>query len=199
MDERYDEGYRWGFHKLAIQYAKAVHELLRDEDEQLAHFQCLCYCACLALRDHHLRWVLMDSSVRIDDRISLLLDCALMQQPTRLVCSPKVTEVISGLGRLLLQRRQIVYLPNVLACYQEQCWRQYGICRVRAWSMIELTMQQRRLIENCIAERYHLRTRLQCYLMPEMLGGIILEVFDRRIDNSVSSILKRLRLFLDNI
>ena len=217
IDIPYHGASYWRNYSLAHAYATALWQILSsDKNNSREQLQLLGYYTCLALQDNKLRQILINLPRQIVKQTDLLLNCAFdllfadnqaisaTKDAYLLACiqtiqTSRAKQFFCDLLRILIARKQLAYLTNIMECYQTKCWQQYDICLAKVWSADTLITSQINLIKDCIFKRYHMQARLQCYVMPEMLGGIIIELCGRRIDNSFASILQRLQKFVERI
>lgn len=192
---------RWESHwRLATCYAKTLYELVMHSSDQQIQLQIVGYGLCLALKDQDLNRLLGNPAVDVRERATLWMDCALMltskfRLPDQPPMALRIIKMLSNLSEILIKRRLCYILPNIISHYQAICFGQHRICRVKVWSAAELKKEQSGMLKDYLSECYHLHARLQIYIEPKILGGLIIEIFNRRIDNSLLSILQRLQKF----
>ncbi len=216
VDGEYSAGYSWHYQKTAKTVAIALHRLLRNPDWQIT-FQRYGYQMYRSSQQPLLRQQLCDPAIALDQRAHCWLAYSLelgqqspqQKQPQQKqmsleqMSSPLATpltavcgldyQLLFALAKLLLQHHQLHHLANILEVYQQRCWQEHRIIRVRVWSASSLSPQQCAAIQKTIQQRYGKCVRLQCYLQPKLLGGLIVELGHRCVDNSWTALLQRLK------
>lgn len=98
-----------------------------------------------------------------------------------------------NLARLLIERRRTTLAPEILAAYDELADRASGVLRAEVVTAVPVDAQLERRISNELSERFGQSVRPTLRQDPEILGGLVIRVGDRVIDDSIRTHLQQLQ------
>jgi F-type H+-transporting ATPase subunit delta len=78
-------------------------------------------------------------------------------------------------------------------CYAEELEKARNIIEVSVTTAIELTDEQRERLSGAVEKITGMRARLDEKQNPDLLGGLVLQVGDRKIDSSVATELEQMK------
>jgi F-type H+-transporting ATPase subunit delta len=101
-----------------------------------------------------------------------------------------------NLGRLLIERRRVGIAGEVLAHYDTLVDRASGVVRAEVLAAIPVDDELRQTIERTLKERLGGTVRTMVAQDPSIIGGLVIRVGDRVIDDSVRTHLQQLQAAL---
>jgi F-type H+-transporting ATPase subunit delta len=112
-------------------------------------------------------------------------------------------ELIDGVGdharnlvRLLVERNRVSALPSVLEQYRVMADRESGTVRAVVTSAVPLSAALRKQVGATLRERIGSDVEVTVREDPSILGGLVIRVGDRVIDNSLRTHLQQLQASL---
>jgi F-type H+-transporting ATPase subunit delta len=166
---------------LARRYAQACYEVARERvsvDPIGADLER----ARDILGDSRVRAVMANPRVSIDERSTLL--AGLLEG---------ISAPARNLVRLLVEHGRFELLAEVVAEYRGLADAASGVLRVVIRSAVPLQRSASRHIEGALAVRYGHPVRVETVHDPEIIGGLVIRIGDRVIDDSVRSHLQQLQ------
>ncbi|MBJ7610406.1 MAG: F0F1 ATP synthase subunit delta [Candidatus Dormibacteraeota bacterium] len=169
---------------IARRYASAYFDVARDDGavekrgEDLAR-------AAETLSNGEVVGALGNPRLAVVDRVNLALDLI-----------DGVGESARNLCRLLVERNRISALPGVLEQYRILADRARGLVRAQVTTATEVTDSLRGLIADALRERFGADVEIEMSRDPSIIGGLVLRVGDRVIDNSLRTHLQQLQASL---
>lgn len=94
---------------------------------------------------------------------------------------------------VLVQRRGVKLLPEVVAAYAALLDDQLGRTQADVASAVPLSREQQRRLENQLASLVQKEVVLRVREDEDLMGGVVVRVGDQLIDGSVRSRLEQLR------
>jgi F-type H+-transporting ATPase subunit delta len=166
---------------LARRYAEACYEVARERvsvDPVAAELER----ARDILSDAQVRAVMANPRVTLEER-SAALEGLLkgMSAPAR------------NLVRLLVAHGRFALVPEVVAEYRAMVDAASGVLRIVVSSAVPLNRAAERRIEGVLAVRLAHPVRLETVHDPALIGGLVIRMGDRVIDDSVRSHLQQLQ------
>jgi F-type H+-transporting ATPase subunit delta len=107
-----------------------------------------------------------------------------------------VSEPARNLARLLVERRRIALLPEILEHYQRLADRAAGVVRAEVTTAVEIDDRARKAIARALEERFGSKVNTELRTDPSILGGMVVRIGDRVIDDSVRTHLQQLQASL---
>ncbi len=112
-------------------------------------------------------------------------------------------ELVDGIGeparnlvRLLVERNRIAALPGVLEQYDILADRAAGVVRADVTTAVPVSDAQRKAITEALRESFGDKVLVEVHDNPSIIGGLVVRVGDRVIDNSLRTHLQQLQASL---
>jgi F-type H+-transporting ATPase subunit delta len=169
---------------VARRYAAAYFDLAQEAGE-LEQWGAELKRAQQTLSDPRLGVAMANPRVRIPDRVDLamkLLD--------------DVSVPARNLVRLLISRGRLGSLNDVVAEYDTMVEAASGVLRAVVTSAVPLTPAVEQRVATVLTERFHQPVRVENRQDPALIGGLVVRVGDRVIDDSVRTHLQQLQAAL---
>jgi F-type H+-transporting ATPase subunit delta len=169
---------------LSRRYAQAFFELARDA-KQIAQWRDALAAAADALTRPEIARALENPRLSQAERRRAglaLLEGALPQ--------------LRNLVQLLIERRRTRLLPEVLAHYDRLADRESGVVRARVTTAVAVDQRLRTAIERALSQRFGAEVQTDVQQDPDILGGLVVRIGDRVIDDSVRTHLQQLQAAL---
>ncbi len=169
---------------LARRYARAYFDLARDAGRIDAYADDLAGAAEM-LSNPDVLEALTNPRLDVADRIRLAL------------------ELIDGVGdharnlvRLLVERNRVSAVPAVLEEYRALADRESGTVRAEVTSAVPLSARLHKQVSAALRERIGSDVEVTMKEDPSILGGLVVRIGDRVIDNSLRTHLQQLQASL---
>lgn len=94
---------------------------------------------------------------------------------------------------VLIQNRRLSALPGIIASFQEETARRRGEVTVQVETAQDLTPAQLKSLQDALAKGMGRDVSIRAKVEPSILGGMIVTVGSRMIDDSVRRKLERLK------
>ena len=169
---------------IARRYASAYFAVARDDDAVDKRADDLSRAA-ETLSNAEVVDALGNPRLDVGDRVKLALDLI-----------DGVGEQARNLVRLLVERNRISALPGVLEQYRVLADRNRGVIRAEVTTAIEASARLRERIAQALRERFGADVQIEMRHDPSIIGGLVLRVGDRVIDNSLRTHLQQLQASL---
>jgi len=105
----------------------------------------------------------------------------------------QIPEATTSLVKLLVERKKLTLLPNILASYQQLYLAYNKTLVVKIISAYELNTTQKEQLSCALKERYQKEISLQCHVDDTLIGGAVMYVADKVVDHSIRGMLQRLK------
>jgi F-type H+-transporting ATPase subunit delta len=169
---------------IARRYAEAYFELARDAGDIPGWRKELAALVDVFAHEEVARAV-VNPRLPLSQRVRLgldLLDGA--SQPAR------------NLARLLIERRRTPLLPEILAHYDSLADRESGVVRAEVTTAIPVDEKTEREISTALSKRFGRSVQVTLHQDPSILGGVVIRVGDRVLDDSLRTHLRQLQAAL---
>lgn len=170
---------------VAKRYAKAVFDLAQESntlDQWMADLQTLANAAA----DPVLGAYLTDPSVE-DSRKQAALEQFV---------SGAQQQLARNLALMLIERRRVDILPELLNVYRDMVLEARGIAIANVTTAVELSTAEQDEVKNRLAQIVGRQIELRAHVDPSLIGGLVARVGDRLIDGSVATQLRNMRASL---
>jgi F-type H+-transporting ATPase subunit delta len=107
-----------------------------------------------------------------------------------------VGEQVRNMVRLLVERKRIASLPGILEQYRVLADRAAGVVHADVTTAIPADKALVTQITRALRERFGATVSVQVHTDPAIIGGLVIRVGDRLIDNSVRTHLQQLQASL---
>lgn len=169
---------------IARRYAEAYFDLAREAGS-LEEWGAELRRAAERLGDERLRTVMANPKVSLQQRIDVAM--SLLEG---------VAPQARNLVRLLVTRGRLTLLPDVVSGYETLVEEASGVLRAVVTSAVPLDAAAAQRIERRLTERFEQRVRVETRTDPALVGGLVIRVGDRVIDDSVRTHLQQLQAAL---
>jgi F-type H+-transporting ATPase subunit delta len=169
---------------IARRYASAYFELAREQNAVEERGDDLAR-AVETLSNPEVVAALGNPRLDITDRVRLALDLI-----------DGLGEPVRNLVRLLVERNRIAALPGVLEQYRILADRAAGVVRAEVTTAVPVSDAQREAIIDALRKRFGDKVQVEVRTDPSIIGGLVVRVGDRVIDNSLRTHLQQLQASL---
>jgi F-type H+-transporting ATPase subunit delta len=169
-------------HLLAERYARALRELLQDNELEAAAEALRSFSDLYEAR-HDLRSVLANPSLAIKKRLTVLEQVlAKMTMPAK----------VAGLIQVLLRRGRIALVADVTGSFEVQVDQRLGRVGAIATTAIPMPEEARTTLKEGLARFSGKDVRMAYKVDPDVVGGVIVRLDGLLLDGSLRTRLKRL-------
>ncbi|MDN5347032.1 MAG: F-type H+-transporting ATPase subunit delta [Clostridia bacterium] len=106
---------------------------------------------------------------------------------------PGLDPVLKNFLYLLLDKRRERYLPAIASEFSRLVDRERRVLEVEVYSAVPLPEEIQEELKTSLGVRTSQQVRLNWFIKPELIGGLVLRVGDRVWDGSIKGRLERLR------
>lgn len=145
---------------------------------------------------------------RWNDDLAILAALAADEEVSAFLASPKQSEAdklglvnkalesaqpeAQRLGRMLVRRRRLSIIPEMVNAFQEAVLAQSGVLVANVTTAVELGAQGEEQVRDQLSKLFGKEIVLKTDVDPSLIGGLVVRVGDNLIDGSVSNSLRRL-------
>ena len=109
------------------------------------------------------------------------------------LCGENTSSLVQNFVCYLIDKRRVDTLLAVIEAYRALVKQANHVLEVRVIAARELSEQDRAALATQLAGVTQKKIELQVKVVPQILGGLILQIGDKRIDNSVAGKLAELK------
>ena len=170
--------------RIAARYAKSLLELAIEQgkDQEIAADMRLFGQVCKDNRDFQL--VLKNPIIKHDKKLNIL----------KAIFEERVEPITMSIFELITRKNREAILPSLAAEFARQHNQKQGIVEASVWTTFELEDdlqgEFRELVEKIAGKKVDLKPIVD----PDLIGGFVLRIEDKQIDESLRSKLQHLRL-----
>jgi F-type H+-transporting ATPase subunit delta len=165
----------------AKRHAQAVFQIALQNGE-IEEWRSALRTIAAALSDPQLGAILESPKVHFKEKIALINQCL-----------PGVEQLALNFVYLLVARRRLKLMPQILSEYEHLADAYQGIEHAEVITAIPLDEEDRKRISQRLAQITGSQIVLSTEVDPELIGGFVARIGDRLIDGSTKSKLKALR------
>jgi len=103
--------------------------------------------------------------------------------------SPEVERFL----KLLVERRRIQFIKEIVAKYQQLLDEELGIARGEVISAFEMSEEERKELETALKEYLKREVILETKVDPEIIGGVKVQIGDLVFDGTIKTQLKKFK------
>jgi len=175
--------------RIALRYAKSLLDL-STERNQLDAVQADMKLMALVMKENRDLVIMLSSPVvKADKKISILTQ----------IFSGKISELTLGFITLMANKGRESLLPEIVESFNTQLMTQRGIGKAEVTSAIKLDDASRAKVLEAAMKMAGGNVELTEKVDTALIGGFILKVGDKQVDNSVATTINNLkREFADN-
>lgn len=110
------------------------------------------------------------------------------QDSLNAVFQGRLSEELLNLMRLLVDKERAGRLPDILEDFEEKARETLRIGLVRVRSAVALSEEQKKALEKKILATTSFRSlEMECSVDPKLIGGMIVSIGDRVVDNTLAT------------
>ncbi|SMD35449.1 F-type H+-transporting ATPase subunit delta [Reichenbachiella faecimaris] len=174
--------------RIASRYAKSLLELAEEKkclDEVVADMEQF---AAVCKDNHDLVLMLKNPIIGHYKKLAILKE----------IFKGKVNDLTMAIFEILAKKNREMYLPEVAAAFKAQYYTFKGIVESTVTTVHPISDAVRKEISAIVKKITNSEVVLTEKTNPDLIGGFVLKIGDKQIDDSVSGKLKELRLqFVD--
>ncbi len=170
-------------------YGSALYQLAVEQDSVLKYEEEIIHLRQILIENTDLMDVLNHPKVLQDDKIALIEE----------VLTDRVLREIVGLLVLLIKKNREAYSLQVLDYFLEQAKAYKKIVTAYVTSAIALSKMQKDEIKQKLEDIQNQTVEVKEEVNPDIIGGLIIRIGDRIMDNSIQGKVKRLAKHLEAI
>jgi F-type H+-transporting ATPase subunit delta len=102
----------------------------------------------------------------------------------------QIDKIVEGIIAYLRARNQIVFLPKIIEKLQSHVREKAEIARII--SAVSLTLEEKTAIKEYLRKTFGKDFEAEVFVDPSIIGGFIIRVGDRVIDESLKGKLKKI-------
>ncbi len=175
--------------RISIRYAKAAYEfaLERGEDKRLYEEMKVLEMSFSSLRVMHR--ILQDPTVKAAEKMKILITAA----------GNDVSESYRKLLELVIGNKRESYMFSIALMFQKWYRKQKGIVITKLITTEPVSDEVKQEIVRVVADEIHKDVDLVAITDPDIIGGFVLEMEDKRLDTSIRYQLNQLKQkFINN-
>lgn len=169
--------------RISVRYAKALFELANESNVAKEVYEHSYAVSKTIDPSSDFYYVLHNPVISITEKEKILTK----------VLGNKVHPMLSSFISLMVRKRREAYIVNALLVYQKIYREQAGLVKVVVESPTELGDDTKNRILEFVKNKFSKTPDLEVRLVPELIGGFIVEVEGLLIDLSVSGQLARVK------
>lgn len=159
-------------------YGEALYMLAVEEEKSLLYLEEAKMIRQILEENPDFLKLMMHPAVSVQEKVSLV----------RQAFEGKVSPQITGFLELLIQKGRIGSLDEILACFIEKVKAEQKIGVAYVTTAEELTEQQKDRVQARLMEITDFLTMEMHYLVDrQLIGGMVIRIGDRIVDNSIRS------------
>lgn len=173
---------------ISTRYAKAIYDYAQENGKEEYLYKRL-----KTLKDNFSRFpllseVLKDPTVLSSEKINVLLTA----------CGEPVEDILKNVIHLIVNNERTAYMKSIVWVYDDYYRKAKGIVIANLITVEPASEKIKQDLTRIIAQIENEEVEFRSETDPEILGGFILEIGDKRLNASVKNQLSRLRLDLTN-
>ncbi len=169
--------------RISVRYAKALFELANESNVAKEVYEHSYAVSKTIDPSSDFYYVLHNPVISITEKEKILTK----------ILGNKVHPMLSSFISLMVRKRREAYIVNALLVYQKIYREQVGLVKVVVESPTELGDDTKNRILEFVKNKFNKTPDLEVRLVPELIGGFIVEVEGLLIDLSVSGQLARVK------
>ncbi len=105
----------------------------------------------------------------------------------------QVEEAIAKFLRLLVEKRRIHFIADIVEMYQVLLDEELGIARVEVYVPTELDKESQQVLADALAKKVGRQVVLKVVQDPEIIGGVMAKIGDLVLDGSIRAQLEKFK------
>ena len=176
--------------RIAGRYAKSLIGLATERNELDRVYSDMLYLQSVLKQSRDFLVILRSPVISPDKKLSIL----------QTVTEGKVSEIVAGFNRLLIQKGREGFLPEIITGYIDQYKVLKGIYVVKLITATPASEELKQMIIEKVKATTSLQNiELKAEVKPDLIGGFVLQMGDTLVDASISYDLNAIKQqFLNN-
>ena len=168
--------------EIARQYSKALYEIGDEKDNLFELYDELKELNKLIKENENLSEALFHQRVLVEEK----------QRVFKRVFEDKLSDDIYKFMMLLIEKRRIYFLENIVAEFRKQVYKHENIITVEVTTAVEMSSETKDKLKAKLNEHVDKKIEMEEYCDPDIIGGMVLKIGDYLIDGSIKSKLESL-------
>jgi F-type H+-transporting ATPase subunit delta len=165
---------------ISTRYARAIYEYAAEKGNETALYREMQGLAKNFLAFPTLREVMNNPTVAPEQKINVLTTA----------CGMQVNDTLTQILRLIIGNKRANYMENIALMYDEVYRKAKGIVIVQLTTVEPASEKTKEALIPVIAQATGGKIEFHTETNPDLIGGFILEIEDKRLDASVKTQLK---------
>ena len=168
--------------EIARQYSKALYEIGEEKDNLFELYDELKELHQTLNENEELSKALLHQRVLVEEK----------QKVFKRVFEGKLSDDIYKFMLLLIEKRRIYFLENIVQEFRRLVYKHENIITVEVTTAVEMQEETREKLKAKLKEHVDKKIEMEEYCDPDIIGGMIIKVGDYLIDGSIKSKLESL-------
>jgi len=168
--------------EIARQYSKALYEIGDEKDNLFELYDELKELNKLIKENENLSEALFHQRVLVEEK----------QRVFKRVFEDKLSDDIYKFMMLLIEKRRIYFLENIVAEFRKQVYKHENIITVEVTTAVEMSSETKDKLKAKLNEHVDKKIEMEENCDPDIIGGMVLKIGDYLIDGSIKSKLESL-------
>ena len=168
--------------EIARQYSKALYEIGEKKDNLFELYDELKKLHQTLNENEELSKALLHQRVLVEEK----------QKVFKRVFEGKLSDDIYKFMLLLIEKRRIYFLENIVQEFRRLVYKHENIITVEVTTAVEMQEETREKLKAKLKEHVDKKIEMEEYCDPDIIGGMIIKVGDYLIDGSIKSKLESL-------
>ncbi|HMA59915.1 MAG TPA: ATP synthase F1 subunit delta [Halanaerobiales bacterium] len=168
--------------EIARQYSKALYEIGDEKDNLFELYDELKELNKLIKENENLSEALFHQRVLVEEK----------QRVFKRVFEDKLSDDIYKFMMLLIEKRRIYFLENIVAEFRKQVYKHENIITVEVTTAVEMSSETKDKLKAKLNEHVDKKIEMEEHCDPDIIGGMVLKIGDYLIDGSIKSKLESL-------
>ncbi len=168
--------------EIARQYSKALYEIGDEKDNLFELYDELKELNRSIKENESLSEALFHQRVLVEEK----------QRVFKRVFEDKLSDDIYKFMMLLIEKRRIYFLENIVAEFRRQVYKHENIITVEVTTAVEMSSETKDKLKAKLNEHVDKKIEMEEYCDPDIIGGMVLKIGDYLIDGSIKSKLESL-------
>jgi F-type H+-transporting ATPase subunit delta len=165
---------------ISTRYARAIYEYAAEKGNETAVYKEMQLLAKNFMAFPTLRVVMNDPTIAPEQKINVLVTA----------CGMQVNETLKQILRLVIENKRANYMENIARMYDEVYRKAKGIVIVQLTTVEPASEKTKQALIPVIARATGGKVEFHTETNPDIIGGFILQIEDKRLDASVKTQLK---------
>jgi len=168
--------------EIARQYSKALYEIGEEKDNLFELYDELKELHQTIKSSEELSEALFHQRVLVEEK----------QKVFKRVFEGKLSDDIYKFMLLLIEKRRIYFLENIVQEFRRHVYKHENIITVKVTTAVEMQEETREKLKAKLKEHVDKKIEMEEYCDPDIIGGMIIKIGDYLIDGSIKSKLESL-------